>query len=110
MTRLDDSPVPDYANRLRLDGRRFVVLGAGQGIGRQASHALAAIGARLLCVDIDPDLAADIAAEVGGIAWTGNATNRADVERMFDEPVAHSAGSTASSTSSACRATPTSST
>ena len=31
MTRLDDSPVPDYANRLRLDDRRFVVIGAGSG-------------------------------------------------------------------------------
>ena len=87
MTRLDDSPVPDYANRLRLDGRRFVVIGAGQGIGRQASHALAANGARLLCVDVDPGLADDIAGEVGGIAWSGDATNRDDVERMFDDAV-----------------------
>ena len=87
MTRLDDSPVPDYANRLRLDGRRFVVIGAGQGIGRQASHALAANGARLLCVDVDQGLADDIAGEVGGIAWTGDATNREDVERMFDDAV-----------------------
>ena len=69
MTRLDDTPVPDYANRLRLDGRRFVVIGAGQGIGRQTSHALAANGARLLTADVDPDLAADIAGEVGGVAW-----------------------------------------
>ena len=41
MTRSDDTPVPEYPGLLRLDGRRFVVLGAGQGIGRQASHALA---------------------------------------------------------------------
>ena len=81
MTRLDDSPVPDYANRLRLDDRRFVVIGAGQGIGRQTAHALAANGARLLCVDVDPDLAEDIAGEVGGTAWSGDATQRADVER-----------------------------
>ena len=47
MTRTDDTPVPDYPGLLRLDGRRFVVLGAGQGIGRQASHALASVGARL---------------------------------------------------------------
>ena len=33
MTRTDDSPVPDYPGLLRLDGRRFLVLGAGQGIG-----------------------------------------------------------------------------
>jgi len=83
MTRLDDTPVPDYANRLRLDGRRFVVIGAGQGIGRQASHALAANGARLMTVDVDPDLAGDIAAEVDAVAWSGDATNRDDVERMF---------------------------
>ena len=83
MTRLDDTPVPDYANRLRLDGRRFVVIGAGQGIGRQASHALAANGARLLTADVDPDLAADIAGEVDGVAWSGDATKREDVERMF---------------------------
>ena len=51
MTRTDDTPVPDYPGLLRLDGRRFVVLGAGQGIGRQASHALASVGARLACVD-----------------------------------------------------------
>ena len=87
MTRLDDSPVPDYANRLRLDGRRFVCIGAGQGIGRQAAHALAANGARLLCVDVDPGLADDIASEVGGIAWSGDATKREDVARMFDDAV-----------------------
>jgi len=87
MTRLDDSPVPDYANRLRLDDRRFVVIGAGQGIGRQTAHALAANGARLVCVDVDPGLAEDIAAEVGGTPWSGDATKREDVERMFDDAV-----------------------
>jgi NAD(P)-dependent dehydrogenase (short-subunit alcohol dehydrogenase family) len=87
MTRLDDSPVPDYANRLRLDGRRFVVIGAGQGIGRQAAHALAANGARLLCVDVDQGLADDIAGEVGAVAWSGDATNRDDVEKMFVDAV-----------------------
>src|SRR6476660_3340077 len=85
MTRLDDSPVPDYANRLRLDDRRFVVIGAGQGIGRQTAHALAANGARLVCVDVDPGLAEDIAEEVGGTPWAGDATKREDVERMFDD-------------------------
>src|SRR5690606_22093909 len=83
MTRLDDTPVPDYAARVRLDGRRFVVIGAGQGIGRQASHALAANGARLMTVDVDPDLASDIASEVDAVAWSGDATERDDVERMF---------------------------
>ena len=83
MTRTDDSAVPDYPGRLRLDGRGFIVLGAGQGIGRQASHALASVGANLVTVDLDPDLAADIAAEVGGTPWSGDATKREDVERLF---------------------------
>ena len=50
MTRTDDTPIPDYQGLLRLDGRRFVVIGAGQGIGRQASHALASAGLRVLAV------------------------------------------------------------
>jgi NAD(P)-dependent dehydrogenase (short-subunit alcohol dehydrogenase family) len=85
MTRTDDTEVPDYAALNRLDGKRFVVIGAGQGIGRQASHALVRCGARVVCVDRDGDLAADIAAEVGGTAWVGDVTRRDDMERLFLE-------------------------
>lgn len=88
MTRTDDTDVPDYPSLLRLDGRRFVVIGAGQGIGRQATHALASAGARVVCVDRDGDLANDVAAEVDGIPWIGDVTRRADVERLFDEAAA----------------------
>ena len=49
MTRTDDSAVPDYPSLIRLDGKRYIVIGAGQGIGRQASHALATCGARVSC-------------------------------------------------------------
>jgi NAD(P)-dependent dehydrogenase (short-subunit alcohol dehydrogenase family) len=82
MTRTDDTEVPDYPGLLRLDGRRFVVIGAGQGIGRQASHALAQAGARLVVVDKDPDLAADIAKEVDATPWSGDATDRDEVARL----------------------------
>ena len=85
MTRTDDSEVPDYLGMLRLDGRGMVVIGAGQGIGRQACHALAQAGARVCCVDLDAGLAADMAAEVDGVAWSGDATARADAERLFAE-------------------------
>lgn len=85
MTRTDDTPVPDYPGLLRLDGRSLVVIGAGQGIGRQAAHALASAGARTVCVDVDDGLAADIASEVAGTAWVGDATRRADAERLFAE-------------------------
>ena len=83
MTRTDDSEVPDYQGKLRLDGRGIVLIGAGQGIGRQAAHALTQSGARVFCVDKDPDLATDIAKEVGGASWSGDATQRSDAERLF---------------------------
>ena len=92
MTRSDDTAVPDYPGLLRLDARRFVVIGAGQGIGRQASHALASAGARLMCVDVDPDLAIDIAAEVGGVPHSGDATKRDDVEKLFGDAQAQLGG------------------
>jgi NAD(P)-dependent dehydrogenase (short-subunit alcohol dehydrogenase family) len=92
VTRTDDTPVPDYQARLRLDGRRFLVIGAGQGIGRQASHALAGAGARLACVDLDPDLVADIASEVDGVALSGDATKRDDVARIFESTTAQLGG------------------
>ena len=85
MTRTDDTEVPDYAGQLRLDGQNIVVLGAGQGIGRQASHALAAVGARVFCVDLDAGLADDIAKEVGGIAWACDAIDPDSAERLYQE-------------------------
>ena len=42
-----------YLELLELKGRGFVVLGAGQGIGAAAAHALAQAGATVLCVDSD---------------------------------------------------------
>ena len=83
MTSSDDSPVPDYLSMLRLDQRRFLVIGAGNGIGRQASHALAMAGARLCCVDIVPELAREIAEEVGGTSAVGDMRTRTDAERVF---------------------------
>lgn len=87
MTRADDSPVADFANMLRLDGRTYVVIGAGQGMGRQAAHALVQNGARIVCVDVDEDRANDIATEVGNdaVPWVGDVTKREGVKRLFDD-------------------------
>jgi NAD(P)-dependent dehydrogenase (short-subunit alcohol dehydrogenase family) len=85
MTRTDDTEVPDYRSLLSLEGKNFVVLGAGQGIGRQSSHALAAVGARVFCVDLDAGLADDIAKEVGGIAWAGDAIAPDSARRLYQE-------------------------
>lgn len=84
MTTSDQSPVPDYQRLLRLDGRRFIVLGAGQGIGRQTSHALAGAGAQVMTVDINGDLARQIALEIGGVPGVGDATKRDDMSTIFD--------------------------
>lgn len=78
----DDSSVPDYLGMLRLDGRRVVVAGAGQGMGRQAAHALAQAGAAVVCVDIDHARAERVADEIDGVAWVGDVTERDGAERL----------------------------
>jgi len=85
VTSSDDSPVPDYPGLLRLDGRGFVVVGAGQGIGRQATHALAQAGARVFCIDNQEALAKEVADEVGGIPWVADARDRGEVESTVAE-------------------------
>jgi len=84
LTSSDDSAVPSYTDLLRLDGRGFIVVGAGQGIGRQTSHALAQAGARVFCIDNDAALASEIAAEVGGVAHVADARDRSSVEQAVD--------------------------
>ena len=84
MTTIDTSPVPDYRQLARLDGRNFVVIGGGQGIGRQAAHALSQHGARVAIVGRSHELTEAVAREVGGLALLGDATVRGDVERIFD--------------------------
>ena len=87
MTRADDSAVADFANMLRLDGRTYVVMGAGMGMGRQAAHTLVQNGARIVCVDVDDDRAHDIASEVGNdaVPWVGDMTKREGVKKLFDD-------------------------
>ncbi|MET9466364.1 SDR family oxidoreductase [Streptomyces sp. NPDC006544] len=81
----DTSPVPDYGALHRLDGRGFVLLGAGNGIGRQTAHALAAGGARVVCVDVDEARARAVAAETGGIPYAADVTRRGPVRELFAE-------------------------
>jgi 3-oxoacyl-[acyl-carrier protein] reductase len=83
MTTADEGPVPQFADLLRLDGRSFVVVGAGVGIGRQTSHALTQLGGRVLCVDIDGDRAAEIAGEVGGTTCVADAREKPEAERIM---------------------------
>ncbi|MBL6426750.1 MAG: SDR family oxidoreductase [Maritimibacter sp.] len=68
-----------------ISGKAFVVLGAGQGIGRATVEALSAAGARVACVDRDEGLAQAVAGAVGGLALSGDVTRRGDMERMFQD-------------------------
>ncbi|QHE85514.1 SDR family NAD(P)-dependent oxidoreductase [Hydrogenophaga sp. BPS33] len=79
----DDTAAPDYAGLLRLDGRGFVVLGAGQGIGRQVALALGQLGGEVLCVDRDIEHAQRVAGQVGGVAVAADVTQRGELERVF---------------------------
>lgn len=76
---------PDYRALLNLDGRGFVVLGAGDGIGAQISHALAQCGARLFCVDVMEERARAIAESVGGFHGVADVTTAEGVAAVFKE-------------------------
>jgi NAD(P)-dependent dehydrogenase (short-subunit alcohol dehydrogenase family) len=86
MTTIDTIDVPDYTSLLRLDGGRYLVLGAGQGIGRQSAHALVANGAEVICVDLDPKRVEAVVAELGpaATAWTGDITKAAAVKSLAE--------------------------
>ncbi|MBU3651476.1 MAG: SDR family oxidoreductase [Limnohabitans sp.] len=72
-----------YRGLLSLQGRVFVVLGAGQGIGEQVSHALSECGATVVCVDSDPWRAQAVAETVHGIPVSADITQASDMERVF---------------------------
>ncbi|MEW2220005.1 3-hydroxybutyrate dehydrogenase [Streptomyces sp. NPDC006990] len=61
-------PVPTRSVHLDLTGRTALVTGAASGIGRACALRLAAAGARLRAVDLDPEGLASLADEVAGAA------------------------------------------
>lgn len=83
---LDTSPVADYAAASRLQGRNFVVVGAGQGMGRQVCHALAQLGAgRVLCADISARRADAVADEIRvGVPWYGDVSDPSGARRLVE--------------------------
>ncbi len=75
----------DHLASARLEGKSIIVLGAGGGgIGTATCQALAAAGARLLCVDRDSAQAEEIAAECDGTPQVADVTDRASMTAVFE--------------------------
>lgn len=78
--------IVDYRGRFDLSRRRYLVLGGGQGMGRQVSHALAQLGATVIVVDLDRDRADHVCAEIGPAATAEqvDATDDADMAALAE--------------------------
>ena len=75
---------------MTLDGKVAAVTGAGSGIGRSTSVAMAAAGARLVLNDVTPDGLAEtqqLVAEAGSeaIVSLGDVSKSQDVQRIVDD-------------------------
>jgi NAD(P)-dependent dehydrogenase (short-subunit alcohol dehydrogenase family) len=81
--KVKNTTIPEYSRSLRLDGKVFVVIGAGQGIGENAAHALAQQGAHVLCGDLDEKRAREVASATGGVPCVADATSRAGMEEIL---------------------------
>ncbi|MBS1881817.1 MAG: SDR family oxidoreductase [Actinobacteria bacterium] len=74
--------IPTVQDLFSLDSKRFIVCGAGQGIGAASARALKALGADLVCVDMEADRAEAIAAEVGGTPLSLDLLTEDGVDRL----------------------------
>lgn len=67
----------------RLEGKRAIITGAAQGIGKAIAERFAAEGAELLLADIDGARVAALAAELGQQAFTADVSRKAEVEALI---------------------------
>lgn len=67
----------------RLEGKRAVITGAAQGIGRGIAEAFVAEGAELLLVDIDAAKLDETATALGQKSITADVSKKAEIERIF---------------------------
>jgi 3-oxoacyl-[acyl-carrier protein] reductase len=78
------SPRSRYDERARLDGRVFVVMGAGPGIGAESARALSDLGAVVVCVGRRRAPIARLAEEIGGRAMAADAEQPDMVAEVLD--------------------------
>jgi NAD(P)-dependent dehydrogenase (short-subunit alcohol dehydrogenase family) len=67
----------------RLSGKRAVITGAAQGIGKAIAEAFAAEGAELLLADIDGERVTEAAATLGQEGIVIDVARKAEIERLF---------------------------
>jgi NAD(P)-dependent dehydrogenase (short-subunit alcohol dehydrogenase family) len=67
----------------RLTGKRAVVTGAAQGIGKAIAAAFVAEGAELLLADVDAARLAATAAELGQEPFVCDVSRKAEIDRLF---------------------------
>jgi NAD(P)-dependent dehydrogenase (short-subunit alcohol dehydrogenase family) len=82
------SPIEQF----HLSGRVAVIIGAGSGIGRCTAELFAAVGTRVVIVDVNRTAAqtvVDAIAAAGGVAWLSQAdiSQESEIESMFSEVV-----------------------
>ena len=66
---------------MEIQGRTFIVTGAGSGLGRATAIELASAGARVVCLDVDAEAGEGTAAAIGDRAEfvRADVTSEADV-------------------------------
>jgi 2-dehydro-3-deoxy-L-rhamnonate dehydrogenase (NAD+) len=72
-------------NQIDLKGRRAVVTGGAQGIGRAVAERLLASGAEVTIWDREPDLAEETAKEIGATAVEADVTEPDQVQAAYEK-------------------------
>ncbi|WP_175475432.1 SDR family oxidoreductase [Arthrobacter sp. UCD-GKA] len=74
----------DHARLFRLDGNKYVVLGAGGGIGEHVTRTIVGLGGRVLGADIDAEALAGVAGSVGMPSVVADATTESGMKLVAE--------------------------